>query len=71
MGFTDVNMFSTAFRNLVSNAIKFTSENGNISIHLIKMEDFCEITVKDSGVGIAAEDSFILHLQLGFHLFEN
>jgi ligand-binding sensor domain-containing protein/signal transduction histidine kinase len=54
--FADVNMFSTVFRNLVGNAIKFTPTNGNISIHLIKKSNFCEITVVDSGVGIAAED---------------
>jgi len=54
--FADVNMFSTVFRNLVSNAIKFTPENGNITIHLIKKEDFCEITVKDNGIGISKEN---------------
>lgn len=56
MIFADINMFSTVFRNLVGNAIKFTPENGNISIHLIKQADFCEITIKDSGVGISPED---------------
>jgi len=54
--FADVNMFSTVFRNLVGNAIKFTPEDGKIAIHLIKKSDFCEIMVKDSGVGIATED---------------
>jgi signal transduction histidine kinase len=43
MGFADVYMFSTVFRNLVSNVVKFTSGNGNISIHLIKKEEFCDI----------------------------
>jgi ligand-binding sensor domain-containing protein/signal transduction histidine kinase len=54
--FADINMFSTVFRNLVANAIKFTHENGNISIFIDQKEDFCEITVKDSGVGISEED---------------
>lgn len=54
--YADVNMFSTVFRNLVTNAIKFTPDNGNISIHLIKKADFCEIRVKDSGVGISEEN---------------
>jgi len=54
--FADVNMFSTVFRNLVGNAIKFTAENGNITIRLIRMTDYCEITVEDSGVGVAVED---------------
>jgi signal transduction histidine kinase len=43
MGFADVYTFSTVFRNLVSNAVKFTPGNGNISIHLIKKEESCEI----------------------------
>jgi len=49
-------MFSTVFRNLVSNAIKFTRENGNISILTRKKDDFCEISVKDNGVGISGEN---------------
>jgi ligand-binding sensor domain-containing protein/signal transduction histidine kinase len=53
--FADVNMFSAIIRNLLSNAIKFSYENGTISILTIKMDDFCEITVKDSGVGISEE----------------
>jgi ligand-binding sensor domain-containing protein/signal transduction histidine kinase len=54
--FADVNMFSTVFRNLVSNAIKFTRDNGSISISIQKKEDFCEITVKDNGLGISEEN---------------
>jgi len=51
----DENMFATVFRNLVANAIKFTQDNGEISIHIKKIQDFCEITVKDNGVGISEE----------------
>ena len=54
--FADVNMFSTVFRNLVSNAIKFTRENGSISISIQKKEDFCEIAVKDNGIGISEDN---------------
>ena len=54
--FADVNMFSTVFRNLVSNAIKFTRENGSISISIQKKEDFCEIVVKDNGIGISEDN---------------
>lgn len=52
----DINMFSTVFRNLVANAIKFTHENGKISIQIRKKDNFCEICVKDNGVGISQED---------------
>lgn len=54
--YADLNMFSTVFRNLLANAIKFTPEKGNISIRLSKTDGFCEITVKDNGVGISPEN---------------
>ena len=42
--------------NLLSNAFKFTSENGKIDVHLCKIqqgdESFAQLTVKDNGVGI-------------------
>lgn len=52
----DLNMFSTVFRNLVSNAIKFTNENGTISISLEKLKDFCKIVIEDDGIGISKEE---------------
>ena len=54
--YADINMFSTVFRNLVANAIKFTPEHGKISISVKQKKDFCEITVKDNGVGISEEN---------------
>jgi len=54
--FADINMFSTIFRNLVSNAIKFSHKNGSISISMLKKGDFCEISVNDNGVGISEQD---------------
>ncbi len=52
----DLNMFSTIFRNLVSNAIKFTSENGTISIFVERESDFCRISIRDNGIGISKEN---------------
>ncbi|MDA3879370.1 MAG: ATP-binding protein [Prolixibacteraceae bacterium] len=54
--YADENMFSTVFRNLIANAIKFTHEKGKIAIYIKKKKNFCEISVKDNGVGIPAED---------------
>jgi two-component system, sensor histidine kinase and response regulator len=50
----DRNMIATVFRNLISNAIKFTHKNGSVVItSKIKQEsNYIEISVKDSGVGI-------------------
>jgi len=53
--FADANMFSMVIRNLVSNAIKFTNENGNISIYIKKEKDFCQVAVQDNGIGISPE----------------
>ncbi len=54
----DKNMVLTVLRNLISNAIKFTPEGGQIKIssHKIIKENkhnFIKITIKDSGVGIS------------------
>jgi two-component system, NtrC family, sensor kinase len=42
--------------NLLSNAIKFTPEGGRIEVGAVPKAGFVEISVSDSGVGIAAED---------------
>jgi len=60
--FVDQNMLNTIIRNLISNAIKFTPENGKIDIHYFDCEDskdlvgceenFVLLSIKDTGVGI-------------------
>jgi len=42
--------------NLVDNAIKFSYENSLVKIGAGKKGDMLEITVKDMGIGIKAED---------------
>lgn len=43
--------------NLISNAIKYTPDNGEIAIRLTsEVEGFLQVSVKDSGVGISVED---------------
>ena len=42
--------------NLLSNAIKFTPEGGRIDVRAMVNEDMVEISVADTGVGIAPED---------------
>ncbi len=41
-----------AFNNILSNAIKFTQENGNISFNVKNKENNIIITIKDDGIGI-------------------
>ncbi len=42
--------------NLLSNAIKFTDEGGKIEISAKEVEDFIEVCVEDTGIGISGED---------------
>ncbi len=51
----DEHMLKTIYRNLVSNAIKFTPENGIISIKSVLIDSIVELTVADTGVGIPPE----------------
>ena len=42
--------------NLLSNAVKFTPEGGRIGIHARQVDGSVEISVSDTGIGIAPED---------------
>ena len=50
--YADENMANSVIRNLVSNAIKFTSVGGNIIIDFEETEDSTIISVKDNGIGM-------------------
>jgi len=51
----DYNMLSTILRNLISNAVKFTSSKGKIIIDAKSKDQQVEISIADTGVGIADE----------------
>lgn len=53
--FADINMLNTILRNLISNAIKFTNNGGNISIYAQQNSSGVTISVSDNGIGIAPE----------------
>ena len=42
--------------NLVSNAVKYSTENGQIQIDIHNISENVQLTVKDQGIGIAKED---------------
>lgn len=53
----DRNLIATVLRNLLSNAIKYTNHNGSVEIDLHHRDDnILEVSIKDNGIGIAAED---------------
>ncbi|NVN93917.1 MAG: hybrid sensor histidine kinase/response regulator [Bacteroidetes bacterium] len=55
IAFFDEVTMHTAFRNIISNAIKFTPDNGTISIDTEDSGDFVSISIKDTGIGMSEE----------------
>ncbi|RYY71993.1 MAG: HAMP domain-containing histidine kinase [Chitinophagaceae bacterium] len=53
--FADKDMMNLVLRNLVSNAIKFTPENGEINIGAKQTTDAIQLFVEDTGTGIPEE----------------
>lgn len=51
----DENMLHTIVRNLISNALKYTYDNGEILIYAELRNSTCYLSVKDNGVGISSE----------------
>ena len=51
----DNDMLKTVLRNFMSNAIKFSPENSTIQILMANEGEFARVSVKDQGVGIAAD----------------
>jgi signal transduction histidine kinase len=56
LAFADKNMIRTILRNLISNAIKFSNEDGNIDITISRDEKMAKVSIQDTGVGMNAED---------------
>lgn len=52
----DERMLNSVLQNLVSNAIKFTKQDGKITVTSRKAGGMVEISVKDTGVGIKEND---------------
>lgn len=50
--FCDENMITTVIRNLISNAIKFTNNKGEVKVVAKNTQSFTEVCISDNGVGI-------------------
>ncbi len=64
--YADENMIKAVFRNLIGNAIKFTREEGSVTLLCEENKDFIVTLVKDTGVGIP-EDKLAGLFELGTH----
>ena len=54
--YVDTDKIIQVLNNLISNAIKYTPDKGKIEVELIDKKDKVDISVSDTGIGIAKED---------------
>ena len=52
----DPEKMRVVFQNLIENAIKYSNKGGRVFINATEKEDSIEISVRDTGIGIANED---------------
>lgn len=55
-GTTDLNLVSIIITNLISNALKYSNQNGVINIQLKKRKNQVECVISDAGIGIPKGD---------------
>ncbi len=55
-GYSDKIMMETIYRNLISNAIKFSNPGDTITIGLLKKDGMIRFWVKDEGIGMSEEE---------------
>jgi signal transduction histidine kinase len=53
--YSDSNQIDIVIRNLLSNALKFTSEKGIITIGAIQKSQYWEVYIRDTGIGMTEE----------------
>jgi signal transduction histidine kinase len=52
----DADQLQVILRNLIHNAIKFSAFNSRIDLKACRKKTYCQITVKDYGIGMTAEE---------------
>jgi signal transduction histidine kinase len=58
----DLEMINTVMRNLINNAIKYTNEDGTITISAKEFEENIEISVEDTGIGMDSDNAELLFI---------
>lgn len=52
----DPEKFQIIFNNLISNAVKYNKDNGEVRCTLREYSEYIQITITDTGIGISGED---------------
>ena len=55
IGYADSNTINLVIRNLITNAIKFTNDKGEVKVNAVPRGNEWVVSVKDNGVGMATE----------------
>ena len=63
--YADSVRLSQAFRNLINNAIKYTPDGGTVTIDGKTLSGFIDVTVTDTGIGIAPENQTTIFEKFG------
>jgi signal transduction histidine kinase len=63
--YLDAARIMQALRNVISNAIKYTPDGGTITIDGRTLSGFIEVVIRDTGIGISAEDQAIIFDKFG------
>lgn len=65
MTFGDEERLVKAFRNIISNSVKYTPDGGKITIDGRLLPGFIEVTISDTGIGIDLEDQPLIFEKFG------
>jgi signal transduction histidine kinase len=63
--YVDSVRLAQAFRNLINNAIKYTPDGGTITVDGRTLSGFIDVTVTDTGIGIAPENQAAIFEKFG------
>lgn len=56
VGYLDKDKISQVVVNLISNALKYTQKGGKVDVNISEDNNYIEISVKDTGIGISQDD---------------
>ena len=62
----DKEKMDSILKNIISNSLKYTAENGKVSVSVSDMNDFWKVVISDTGIGIPASEErklFKLHFR--------